>query len=271
MTSPFYIQEKLKEYFPILFELLNDNKINWRMVEKTFFKKYEQYQKKHSITNSPFPIEASFYSLITAAIRNEKPARMLLDYIQKLFEELTDKLDSDEKKEIKNTIFGFLTNIDTKYLNFLGELSVLNQFKTRTPFKLVKTEEKITNSSDNNSRIDFKFFNPTINGFVLVEIVNIHLNDKNISSEEKIKILLTQKISEKLLKKGLKESSKFFLVPVVWGNWKEIKCIEQYYKKEKPSFQNTGTPVAFVPFTTPDGKLVQKFGTIDTIFLGSNA
>ena len=241
------------------------------MVEKTFFKKYEQYQKKHSITNSSFQIEASFYSIITAAIKKEKPAIMLLDYIQKLFEELTDKLDSEEKKEIKNTIFGFLTNIDTKYLNFLGELSVLNQFKTRTPFKLVKTEEKLTDSGDNNSTVDFKFFNPTTNGFEFLEIVNIHLNDKNTSSDEKINILLTQKISEKLLKKGIKENPKFFLVPVVWGNWKEIKCIEQYYEKVKPSFQNTGIPVAFVPFTTREGKLVQRFGTIDTIFLGSNA
>jgi len=271
MTSPFDIQNKLRIYFPILFELLNYNKIDWKIVEKTFFKKYEQYQKKHLITNSTFQIEASFYSIITAAIKREKPAIMLLDYIQKLFEELADKLDDDEKKEIKSTIFGFLTNIDAKYLNFLGELSVLNQFKKRAPFKLVKTEEKLTNMSSNNSTIDFKFFNQTTEGFEFVEIVNIHLNEKNTSSDEKINILLTQKISEKLLKKGIKENPNFFLVPVIWGNWKEIKCIEQYYENAKPTFQNTGIPVAFVPFTTQEGELVQRFGTIDTIFLGSNA
>lgn len=271
MTSPFDIQEKLKVYFPILFELLNNNKIDWKMVEKIFFRKYEQYQKKRSITNASFQTEASFYSIITAAIKKEKSAIMLLNYIQKLFEELTDKLDDDEKKQIKNALFGFLTNIDSKYLNFLGELSVLNQFKTRTPFKLVKTEEKLANSGANNSTIDFKFFNPTTNGFEFLEIVNIHLNEKNTSSDEKINILLTQKISEKLLKKGIKENPKIFLVPVVWGNWKEIKLIEQYYNKVKPNFQNTGIPVAFVPFMTPAGKLVQRFGTINTIFLGSNA
>jgi hypothetical protein len=271
MTSPFNIQEKLKIYFPILFELLNDNKIDWKMVEKTFFRKYEQYQKKHTKTNSPFQIEASFYSIITASIKGEKPAIMLLDYIQKLFEELADNLDDAEKKEIKTTVFGFLTNIDTKYLNFLGELSVLNQFKRRTPFKLVKTEEKLQEVGDNNSTIDFKFFNPTTSGFEFLEIVNMHLNEKNTSSDESINILLTQKISEKLLKKGIKENPKFFLVPVIWGNWREIKCIEQYYKKFKPTFQNTGVPVCFVPFTTQDGKLVQRFGTIDTIFENSIA
>lgn len=271
MTSPFDIQEKLKIYFPILFELLNNNKIDWKIVEKTFFKKYDQYQKKHSKNNSSFQIEASFYSIVTAAIKMEKPAIMLIDYIQKLFEELTDNLDDNEKREIKNTIFCFLTNIDTKYLNFLGELSVLNQFKRRTPFKLVKTEEKLTNIGTSNSTIDFKFFNPTTNDFEFVEIVNIHLNKKNTSSEENINVLLSQKISEKLLKKGIEENPKFFLVPVVWGNWKEIKCIEQYYEKFKPTFQNTGIPVGFVPFTTQEGKLVQRFGTVDTIFSGSNA
>ncbi|MBK7885296.1 MAG: hypothetical protein IPJ81_17070 [Chitinophagaceae bacterium] len=101
MASPFNIQEKLKIYFPILFELLNNNKIDWKIVEKTFFKKYDQYQKKHKKNNSSFQIEASFYSVITAAIKKEKPAIMLLDYIQKLFEELANSLDGDEKREIK--------------------------------------------------------------------------------------------------------------------------------------------------------------------------
>lgn len=271
MTSPFNIQEKLKIYFPILFELLNNNKIDWKRVEKTFFKKYELYMQKHKIVNSSFQIEASFYSIISAAIKKEKPAIMLLDYIQKLFEELTDKLDDAEKKEIKNTIFGFLTNIDTKYLNFLGELSVLNQFKKRTAFKLIKTEEKLLEVGSNNSTVDFKFLNPTTSGFEFVEIVNIHLNEKNTTCDNSINILLSQKISEKLLKKGIKENAKFFLVPVVWGNWREIKLIELYYERFKPIFQNTGIPVCFVPFTTHDGKLVQRFGTIDTIFANSTA
>ena len=271
MSSPFNIQEKLKIYFPILFELLNNNKIDWKKVEKTFFKRYELYIQKHKKVNSPFQIEASFYSIITAAIKNEKPAIMLLDYIQKLFEELTDNLDDAEKKEIKNTIFGFLTNIDTKYLNYLGELSVLNQFKRRTPFKLVKTEEKLLEAGPNNSTVDFKFLNKTTNEFEFVEIVSIHLNKKNTANNNSINVLLSQKISEKLLKKGLKENAKFFLVPVVWGNWREIKCIEQYYEKFKPIFQNTCVPVCFVPFTTQDGKLVQRFGSIDTIFANSTS
>lgn len=266
MTPRINIQERLRVYFPILFELLDNNKIDWKAVGKTFTKKYEQYQKKHEETTATFQIEASFYSIITAAIKREKGAIMLLDYIQKLFEELTDKLDSNEKKQIRKTIFGFLTNIDAKYLNFLGELSVLNQFKRRTDFKLIQTEAKILSSKKNNTTIDFKFLNTSTNSFEFIEIVNIHLNEKNISSEESINNLITQKISEKLLLKGIKEFPKFFLIPVVWGNWEEIKSVEQYYLKYKPSFQNTGIPVCFVPFTDPNGKLVQMFGTIDTIF-----
>lgn len=270
MTSPFDIQGRLKVYFPILFELLDSNKIDWKTVEKTFLKKYQGYQKRYETTES-FKIEASFYNIVTAAIKREKPAIMMLDYIQKLFQELNNSLDSEEKREIKNIIFGFLTNIDRKYLNFLGELSVLNQFKRRTPFKLVKTEEKLTNLSSSNTTIDFKFFNSTTKGFEFIEIVNIHLNEKNTSSVDRINILLTQKISEKLLTKGIRENTKFFLIPVIWGNWKEIKCIQLYYEKYKPTFQNTGVPVSLIPFTTNDGELVQRFGTIDTIFSGSNA
>jgi len=58
----------------------------------------------------------------------------------KLFEELADILDEREKILIKGNIFGMLTNMDLKYLNFLGELSVLHRLKKTLPIKLIATK-----------------------------------------------------------------------------------------------------------------------------------
>ncbi len=222
-------------------------------------------------TNSTFKIPASFYNIISSAIAKEEQAIRLLDYIQKLFEELTDILDKEEKLLIRANIYGFLTNMDLKYLNFLGELAVLHRLKKTSPLKLIGTEVPVDPMNKNGSKIDFLILNSQTKKEELVEVINIHLTERNISSDDKIEILLSQKIIEKLSKKGLNRHRKFFLVPVLWGQWDEIKVVKEYYSIHKPEFPNTIIPSCFVTFTDPNGARVHRFGTIDTIFNNSTA
>ena len=105
MTHLFDIENRLKDYFPILFDLLDKNSIDWKSVNKTFTTKFEDYQKLQAKRDTPLTIKASFYNIVTAAIKKEVDAIRLLDYIQKLFEELIDILDKDEKALIKDNIF----------------------------------------------------------------------------------------------------------------------------------------------------------------------
>lgn len=267
MIKPeFDIENRLKIYFPILFELLDGNKINWKKAKKVFTRKFQEYEARQAATNSGFRIEASFYNIISSAINKEPGAIRLLDFIQKLFEELTDGLNRPEKKLIKDNVFGFLTNMDMKYLNFLGELCVLNHLKRVSPYKLIDTEVLLIPEKKDGSKIDFKFLNTETKKDVLVEIVNIHLNEKNTADEVSIENMLTQKIGEKLLKKGITQNKGFNLIPVLWGQWTEIKVIGKYYEAKKTKFANTTTPVCFMTFTDQNGVMVHKFGTIDTIF-----
>ena len=256
INTKFDIENRLRIYFPILFELLNSSKIDWRKVEQTFSKKYTQYKNRFDNANSAFPVEASFYNIITSSIKMEPGAILLLDFIQKLFEELTERLNEKEKKLIKPNIFGFLTNIDMKYLNFLGELAVLNHLKRALPIELVNTEEPLIPTKKNGTKIDFHFLNTDTNKKYLIEIVNIHLTESNTINDEAIGRLLHQKIGEKLLKTGIKESNVFQLIPILWGNWREIKAIEIYFENMQPKFENTLMPVAYVPFTDQNGNMV---------------
>jgi hypothetical protein len=214
-----------------------------------------------------FQIQSSFFFVITdACVKNEPAAIRFLDFIQKLFEELVDNLDDDEKELIADNILGLFTNIDLKYLNFLGELAVLNHLKKIAPYRLISTEFPLIPGKPDGSKIDFQLLNTETRETVLIEIVNIHLGDKNTSDNEKIERLLSQKINEKLLSTGIKESNRFHLIPVLWGQWPEIKLVEAYYRTHNPKFENTTQPVCFMTFEDENGGMVHKFGTIDSIF-----
>lgn len=266
MGHLFDIENRLREFFPVLFELLDNNSIDWNTVNKAFTKKFEYYQQHQAKKETPLRIQASFYNIITDAIKNDKGAVRLIDYIQKLFEELTNLLDREEKTLIKGNIFGMLTNMDLKYLNFLGELSVLHRLKKTLPIKLIATESPLEKGQRDGVKIDFLISNIETNKCHLVEVVNIHLNDKNTLDADAIKNLLHQKIGEKLSKKGLKRVGDIHLIPVLWGQWNDIKQVVDYYSFDKPQFENTTTPVCFMTFTDQKGVMVHKFGTIDTIF-----
>ena len=269
MINRFSIEKRLRDYFPILFELLDQNSIDWKSVTKTFTKKFVEYQERQEKNETPLKIQASFYNIVTEAIKNEPNAIRLLDYIQKIFEELTDILDSKEKHLIKENIFGMLTNMDLKYLNFLGELSVLLTLKKTLPVLLTGTEIPLDPTKADGVKIDFLFRNIETEKEYLVEVVNIHLNEKHTADDDSINNLLHQKIEQKLSNKGLNKVGNFHLIPVLWGQWDEIKPVADYYLKYKPEFPNTTTPTCFMSFTDQNGTLVQKFGTIDTIFEGS--
>lgn len=269
MSNNFAIENRLRDYFPILFELLNKNSIDWKSVTKTFTKKFEDYQELQEKKDTPLKIQASFYNIVTEAIKNEPSAIRLLDYIQKLFEELTDVLDEKEKSLIQDNIFGILTNIDSKYLNFLGELSVLLTLKKTSPIYLAGTEIPLDPTKPDGIKIDFLLRNNETGKEDLVEVINIHLNKKHTADDDSINNLLHQKIEQKLSNKGFNKIGNFHLIPVLWGQWDEIKPVVIFYSKHKPEFPNTTTPICFMTFTDQNGIVVHKFGTIDTIFEGS--
>lgn len=261
----FDVKGILKSYIPSLFELLGNNELDWKVIEKRFEAKFTELEKRFEDTgNKPVMVKASFYFIIAAAVRGEKSAFFILDFINKLFQELTDNLTDLERKLIKKNIFDLLVSMDEKYLNYLGELSILNQIIKSGNFRLLDVEEPLGLKSEGSS-IDFKLLNTKSQKETLLEIVNVHLTKDNTKNSYQIQRLLEQKLREKYIKTAKKSNIEFQLASILWGSHEWIRKIIEYYKNENVSLKNIFIPSCFIPFTDSQGNPVYKFGSIETI------
>lgn len=268
LNKKLIIKNKLEKVFPIIFEITDEIPIDWEQVYDTFNNKFEYYKSIWERKNNlPFRIQASFYNIITEAVKGDASAIRLLDCIRFLFGALNKSLDKTEKKLLKNSVFGFLTNMDSKYLNFLGELLFVNYIRITKPgSKLVATEEPTDSGDKEGPKIDFRFINYSNEKHLRVEILNLHLNEEKEWNEEEIERLLAQKITEKLNSKRIVNRADIILVPILWGKWDHVQKIARYYEERGIEFGNTFTPFSYIPFADQSGNSEHIFGTIDSIF-----
>jgi len=262
----FDVKNRLKIYIPALFELIEEDSIDWGTIIKNFNKKYNELNKKFEETREPFQTKASFYGIITQAIQGDISALRLFDFINKLFKELTDNLKIDERKLIKKNVFDVLVSQDEKYLNYIGELACLNNVMKTGDYRLLKVEQRLEEDSKESSHIDFTLLNNKTNSEYLVEIVNVHLSDHNTSDNFKIERLLDQKIRSKVLITAKKSVKSFILVPIFWGSHVFIKKVLDFYETTSFNLENVLIPSCYIPFSDPEGNMIHRFGTIDTIF-----
>lgn len=176
----------LSRHFPILFELLAGSDLDWKKIDTRLEQKLDDHKRKYERANSAVLVPTSFFGIIVASVTGNAQATSFLTFIRRIFEELTDKLDNEEKRLIRDNVFGMLSNIDEKYHNFLGELCVLNHVKRNTNFKLQETEVPVDSSQKHGPKIDFSFIAPQDSKKLLVEVMNIHLHLQNTLTSEKI-------------------------------------------------------------------------------------
>jgi hypothetical protein len=81
------LKNNLKKYIPSLFEMLNDDRIRWSEINRKFQETYDARLVQYNLKGS-LRVAASFFDVISAALNKEASASRLLDYFQKLFEEI---------------------------------------------------------------------------------------------------------------------------------------------------------------------------------------
>lgn len=101
----FDVRARLQAYLPSLFELLDENKINWKTIERNFHKRFNLLSKQYEVTQEPIRIEASLYDIIAAALQGKREAFNLLDFIDKRLQELSQRLSSDEKRMVRKNVY----------------------------------------------------------------------------------------------------------------------------------------------------------------------
>ncbi len=265
------IKDNLRQYLPSIFLLLNENNIDWKNItikyQKELNSRFLKLNDAKKNGKETIQIEACLFDIITRVAVSDISFFNLLKFFDDLFINLAAKTTEAEKKLLRTTIYNLLINTDTKYLNFIGELAVLNNLKN-TGFELLQTEQPLTSSKE-STKIDFTV--KQNNKILLVEVYNIHLPEAINLDYNEIERRLIQKITDKLEKKQKKSDKIFYLVPVLWGEYEAIKLVNNYYIKSKREFNNTMYPSAYVSFNCKDGKKsIVKFGTIDKLILAEN-
>lgn len=259
------VEANLKVYLPSIFPLLESRSITkeqWKTINSNLGKHFKKTRKAFLANNSFLQVETNFFTLLTAAVAGNEMASRLMGFIDAIFQSLNKSLGSEEKEKITNTIYSILVSLDHKYLNYIGELSVLASLVQDDKIVLLGVEDCIINKKT----ADFKILNTEDSSVKLFEVLNIHIN-----GTENLHRLLGTKIMEKLKDKTAcdMDSKPFGLVPVVWGQYSDLRRLEALYKSGKGfTFQNVTEPYAYCVFFGGDRKREYRFKEITKLFEG---
>jgi hypothetical protein len=246
--------------------LIADKKIFDEGLEMSIFEILLLYKltiQKHKLMGNIKTI-FTIADLLPHCNESEKRYLLMRKFLLDLFGELDSKLNKKEKELVRKTLFSVLTNFDNKYLNFVGEIAVLNLL-LKNNYKLVGVEVKIPNAKP----IDFKLHKPDSNRHFNIEVVNIHYDTNKLESEEKIEEFLIKRINQKLESKiqNIKIPAHFFLVPVLWGDIEGLRKIQAIFKREpKLLGKKTIEPCAFLSKRSST-EIFNFFGRITTLDL----
>ncbi|WP_126970223.1 hypothetical protein [Gynurincola endophyticus] len=255
------VKDNIRFYLPAINDIVGDTDFGWGRVEKLFSDELKKRTVKAN--GATLMIEATIYDIIIEVKKQNLQAMRLLSFFQRLLEELSINLTSEEKKIIKKNIRDLLTSFDLKFLNYVGELAVINNLIKSKNYRLEYVETKMVSGKS----IDYRIKKLENGKLYLVEVLNIHLNsDKVENDEEKIKTFLNHRLAHKIESK--KSDKNFFLIPVLWGGWQDIKIYSNYFKKNKMHLANVLEPVAYVSFTDPKDKTfyIHRFGNVSNLF-----
>ncbi len=259
------VKANLELFIPALIELIDFNDFPWKKIDQAFLAKWEQ--RTIASGGEKMLIEASVFDIIIEAKKDNLKAIGLLDFFNKLFEELADSLTRSEKILIRSNAKAMLKSLDSKYLNFLGEMAVLNNLIKTGVYRLNSIEYQLSNGKS----IDFKLTYIPVNQEILVEIVNLHLDtDKVEDNAVVIEKFLTHKLANKMASKklNLDKDVAIYLIPVLWGGWKEVKIYSDFFKYNKLSLPHTLEPLAYLQYNDGISYFEHYFKSVSHLFNG---
>lgn len=249
------IKDKLMEYIPEIFLILEKQEISWKRVNSLFIKKHNQ--RVETVQEGEL-IEASFFDVVSKSLYGVQEASRLINMFKHLFKSLGELLTDDEKRQSSRIIYDMLVNHDKAFFNFIGELLILNSIK-KGGGVLVKREYQIPGSQ---KRVDYLF---TGNGkCLLVEVVNIHIQDYANLALQEIISKVNNKLSEKNILKG--DNVTFYLAPVLWGSPEDLRRVREAFLTGQICIDNLLTPCAYVHFSNEYGVNIIRFADIITLF-----
>ena len=264
MTDDIDLKAVLKIYFPSMFEVLEDEQISWANITKTFKKEFKEREARMEPGHETLTVKANFYDVIVAAINGQEQPIRLLDYYDKLFQEVAMRLDGEQKKKLKTTVFNLLVSTGWNYLHYLGELATLNQLLKSGNYHFTQAEIDLGNGKGG----DFHLIEIKTGHQLIIEVLNIVLDKELPADDAGLKTFLTKRFADKIKDKSKNGTATlpFVLAPVIWGPFKDLKRLSDFYKKNKIELPNCLEAAAYSTFLQGDGSFYHMFGKINTLF-----
>lgn len=257
------VKANLHAYIPSIVDFLDNQDFPWSKINSDFNKKVEE---RFATSNGDIiTVEASIYDIIIACKKGLTEYEGLLVYFNHLFKELILNIDKNSRSVLKTTIRNLLISFDSKYLNFIGELSVLNNLLKSKMAKLVKCEVSL----DNYKSIDFDVIFPESEVRVLIEVINIHLDpQKTEDDHDKIEAFLRKRLIDKRTVKTKNSclADKVHIIPVLWGSPKDLKIYAHFYKTNKFKIPLTYEAMSYLTYSDSIGYYETHFNLITKLF-----
>ena len=261
--SEYNVKAVLAEYMPSFLRLLGTREISWQSIDKNLQTYIEKAKLEFNETKSTLKREATFYSIIMSKAKGDGLGEAQFDFYDQLFTGLHAVLSPEEQDMLSGILRSVLTQLEKDYLNFIGELSVLYFYKINAGFQLLKVEEKIFDSK--NISADFKFLNPASGNQFLVEVVNIHLEQRDKLTLELLEKVIGRKLGDKLKSKDVIAKRNMSLQPLIWcKNFEQLKQVSNYYNAYSIPEQ-THKALGYLSFRTPDGELYHRISFLNEI------
>ncbi|EHQ27543.1 hypothetical protein [Mucilaginibacter paludis] len=251
----------LKIKMPGLLDLLGTQNISWKTINKNFGKKLQRIKDELTLTQKPIFKEATFYSVLMSKHYKTGEGDGMFDWYSTLFQSLSSNLNPVEKALIHHSIYNLLIEPDKNYLNFIGELAVLNEIKKQEGYDLINIEEQI--QKENNTTADFLILRKHDDTNILVEVVNLHFQEIDIDDHERIRRLIESKLNNKIKMKFINPLYEYFLQPVIWVKGEnDVEQLFNLYDKSGLPIKNVLAPFTYFSYWETSGKYEHHFDRI---------
>jgi hypothetical protein len=211
-ASQVNLNQSLSRYIPSLTQLIGDRDFAWVDINRRFIEFMTGRLNDYRAGGNFLQVPITFYDVVSQAMLENRKYVYLFTYFNNMLSELNSTLPENKKHLLRGIVKSMLTNWDMKFLNFVGELSVLNNL-LKTSFQLDQVEEIM----ENGKRIDFTV-RAAGDRLERIEVVNIYLDNAEAYEDERLEKFVKGKLSEKYLDKTKNELQQAItLVPVLWG------------------------------------------------------
>jgi hypothetical protein len=264
-TNPPLNQTKLnvQAMIPGLIELTSvDLDFPWDSINRSFSDIWRR--KIAESDNETFQTEATFFFMLLAAMKGEPLAIGYVDYLNRMCHELSGQLSIEKKKMLGKIIKKIIKVPNLDFLNFVGELSTLNNLLKSNAYEL----ERIESPLKNDNSIDFHLKDLATQKSILVEVINIQLNDDKVERDpDAINTFLTGRLIKKIAEKEeeLAGTLDFWIVAVLWGSWKSIQIYRDHFRSYPVQISRTIEPLAYVQHSDGRGYYMHQFGRVSTL------